>query len=304
MGTQTPTAGTTPGPERMAAATPKLGLTTPTEVVLPTAPRIMDASVLPGFDVFTDMQLAVALATDSRASWFGDMQRALRERPELARQVNAQAAADAAQYLQGMLQAPLRSLAGTGASALNDQMLKAESLMEIGHYTEAADRYEAAHFAAPANPLPLLGKGHALLAAGQYWSAATNILRGVELADQAPGVAQLLVQRLDLKSLMGGGEIIDIRRADLMRQLERSESPELRFLLGYLEYHSGDHAHGLENLQRAADNPRASRLIAHYPALLRNPLRTPGGAPGAPPQAPAGANELPPPAVPENPSAP
>jgi hypothetical protein len=65
-----------------------------------------------------------------------------------------------------------------------------------------------------------------------------------------------------------------------MRQLGQSEDPLLRFLLGYLEYHSGDHEHGLENLRRAASNPRAGMVIARYPSLLagESPPVLPGPA--------------------------
>jgi hypothetical protein len=257
----------------LLAWTGKPGLVLPeiepgSEAIGPAGPRISDASVLPGFDLFTDLQLAVALLADPNAAWFDEMRKALRERPELAEKVDAQIARDAAQFLEQARNAPLRTLTGRGASALNDQLLKAESLMEIGHYSEAVDRYESARLIEPTNPLPLIGKGHALLAQGNYRSAALALLQGIELADRYPGVASLLFQRLDLTALMGGGEIVDIRRADLMRELEQRETPELRFLLGYLEYHTGDRQRGMENLKRAADNPRSGPTIGRYPTIL------------------------------------
>jgi hypothetical protein len=93
---------------------------------------------------------------------------------------------------------------------------------------------------------------------------------------------------------MGGGEVIDIRRADLMRRLEQREIPELRFLLGYLEYHTGDREHGLANLEQAAREDRAGSIISRYPALLRgggtSPApQAPGERPGQPGRMPAGA---------------
>jgi tetratricopeptide (TPR) repeat protein len=237
-------------------------------VILPAPVRNVDAQLLPGYDVFTDFRLALALQSNPAATWFEEMRRAVRERPELAAQLGAVSEMDAAAFLERTTSTPLRSLTGAGSSGFNDQMLKAESSMGIGHYSEAVDRYEAAHMIDPTNPLPLLGKGHALLAQGTYRSAATALLAGIELADRYPGLAALLFRRLDLQTLMGGGEIVEIRRADLMKQLERREDPLLRFLLGYLEYHSGDQQHGLENLQRAAHDPRASMMIARYPRLL------------------------------------
>ncbi len=261
--------------------------------VLPTTPQVVSAQLLPGFDVFTDMQLALALLSNPNATWFDELRRAARERPDLARQVGEQAAYDASQFVDRMLNTPLRSLTGAGSSTLNDQMLKAESSMSIAHYAEAVDRYDTAHMIDPANPLPLIGKGHALLAQGNYNSAALTLLQGIELADRYPGMAPLLLKRLDLKSLMGGGEVIDIRRADIMRQLAQHESPELRFLLGYLEYHSGDREHGLENLKRAAANPRAGMMIARYPALLSGEAAGTRSEPAQPEERPPGGTPAP-----------
>jgi hypothetical protein len=239
------------------------------EAVLPATPRTVDVQLLPGFDIFTDMRLALAMMSNPNAPWLDEIRRVLRERPDLTGELGEEATQDPAEFLDHMLHTPLRTLAGAGSSALNDQMLKAESALSIGHFAEASDRYEAAHLIDPSNPLPLIGKGHALLAQGNYLSAAVALTQGIELADRTPGLVSALLNRLDLKALMGGGEVIDIRRADIMRRLEREEDPSLRFLLGYLEYHSGDKAHGLENLKRAAENPRAGMIIARYPALLR-----------------------------------
>ncbi len=254
-------------------AAPPLGVVLPEREpsalgIKPAQPRITDPSVLPGYDLFTDMQLAIALLADPNAAWFGEMQTAAQQQPELAQQFNKQVLANSAEFVDKMLHTPLQRLAGSGATELNDQLLKAEALMDIGHYAEAAERYAAAQQIAQQNPLPPLGKGHALLASGQYRSAALAILQALTLADLKPGVAAALFRRLDLSALLGGGEIVDLRRADLMKQLAQRETPELRFLLGYLEYHTGDHEHGLANLQQAADNPLAGTLIARYPELL------------------------------------
>jgi hypothetical protein len=142
-------------------------------------------------------------------------------------------------------------------------MLKAEELMRAGHFYEAADRYRAAHQLDPANPLPLIGRGHALLAAGDYRSAAHALIAGIQ---RYPDITRFAI---DLKSLMGGGENVDIRRADIMQRLERKENPALRFLLGYLEYHGGQPERGLQNLEKAAANPLADATIHRYPKMLR-----------------------------------
>jgi len=252
--------------------------------------HVVDPTLLPGYEVFTDMRLALALRRDPKADWFKEMQQAARQRPDLAPS-EEELARSATEFLDRMLNTPLETFAGQGPSAFNDQMLKAESLMEIGHYYEAADRYATASAMDPTNPLPLLGRGHALLAAGDYRSAAHALLQGLE---RFPEIARFA---LDLRALMGGGEQIDIRRADLLARLRERDSAELRFLLGYLEYHTGDRQRGLENLERAARLDRGASVISRYPAMLRGegvlppPKLLPADslAPGAatPPLAPA-----------------
>ena len=234
-----------------------------TRVATPEPLAPTDPSMLPGYDVFTDMRLALALRTEPGAAWFKEMQDAARSVPELAPKPEEDAAKNADAFMDSMLNTPLRTLSGHGASALNDQLLKAESLMAIGHYYEAADRYDMAHALDPMNPLPLIGKGHALLAAGEYRSAASALIGGLT---SFPEVARFT---FDLKSLMGSGEQIDIRRADIRRRLAQQENAELRFLLGYLEYHTGDRERGMANLEQAAQQDRTGSVIARYPAMLR-----------------------------------
>ncbi len=262
LGLRMPEAEPSPWGGRGGLVVPELSAGAP-ETAMPGRPRITDPSVMPGYDVYNDLRLALFAAQDPNAPALAEMQEMLRAQPELAMQLDERAALNVAAYLQQTLSTPLRTLTGGGASALNDHMLKAESLMDIGHYGEAAARYESARRAGPTNPLPLIGKGHALLAAGEYRSAAFVLLKGLGLFPELTRFA------IDLQDLMGGGEIVDIRRADIMKLLKQRENPELRFLLGYLEYHSGDRERGLENLRKAAEDLSASALIARYPGLLR-----------------------------------
>jgi len=245
------------------AVTPGVVLPPPTPPAEKPPPRITDPSILPGYDVFNDLRLAVALQGDPRATWFEEMKAALRSQPELAAQVREDAARSPQEYLDRLNAMPLTSFTGGGPSPVNNELLKAEALMDIGSYTEAAERYAEAARLDPMNPLPLIGRGHALLAAGFYRSAAEALLRGL---DRYPDLARF---RMDLTALMGSGEVIDVRRADIARQLSQRESPELRFLLGYLEYHTGDTARGLENLTRAATDPRAPGVMGRYVEVLR-----------------------------------
>lgn len=245
------------------------------------APRVVDPSVLPGHDVYTDMRLALALQRSPSTGWFSEMQAAAKEDASIAAQLGEITQMEAGQFLEKMLRVPLRSLVGRGSGEVNNELLKAEGLMQVGQFYDAANRFEQARLLDPTNPLPLLGKGHALLAAGDYLSAALAIQRAFEAF---PDLARF---RIELQALLGGGETVDIRRADIMNRLREGEDPRLRFLLGYLEYHTGNAQSGLEHLEKAAAASPPSSLIARYPALLR-------GEEAALPKPPAGADPAPP----------
>lgn len=255
----------TEGPAKPAGARGNGGLTAPPAeggVPPPAEPRKLETSVLPGFDLFTDMQLALSLARSPSAGWFEDMQTAVRNNPALAQKYQKAAAQNSEQFLSQMMNTPIRSFVGQGESAVNNELTKAEAQLEIGQFYDAANRFDAAHRLDPSNPLPLIGKGHALLAAGDYLSAATHLLRGLERFPELTRFA------LDLQTLVGGGEVVDIRRADLLSRLQQREDPQLRFLLGYLEYYTGHQESGLENLRQAARGASPTSIIARYPDML------------------------------------
>lgn len=237
-------------------------------------PKLTDFSVLPGHDVFTDMQLALSLARDPRAEWFLLMREAVRGDPNVDPQLRQAVEVKSEEFVERMMATPLRSFVGRGKTEINDAMLKAESLMDVGQYHEAASRFEQARALDPGNPLPYIGKGHALLAAGDYLSAANLIARGLE---RFPELARF---RVDLQTLLGGAEIVDIRRADLISRLRTAEDASLRFLLGYIEYHAGDRESGLENLDRAAEAAPSDSFIRRYAPALR------GEGPLPPPKIP------------------
>lgn len=185
----------------------------------------------------------------------------------------------AARWAREMLERPVTTFAGAGGDPLNRYLREAEEALHVGQNYRAASRFSLAATIDPKNPLPLLGQGHALAAAGEYMSAVHHLVRGIA---RFPDIAAF---RLDLVSLIGQKDVFDLRRADLETQLSRSESCELRFLLGYLEYYSGLHDVGLANLRRAAATAPPNSVIARFPDLL-------AGTGGAPPDQQSRASEL------------
>jgi hypothetical protein len=247
-------------PPREIAGGPSAKSSTESPIRLPS---LRDTSMLPGNDVFTDMRLALSLSKDPTADWWTEMQSAADQTGTGTREAQARSAMEAQEFLNRVMKAPVKSFVGEGHTPVNDELLKAEGLLRIGQYYDAAARFQQAHMLDPTNPLPLIGRGHALLAAGDYLSAAIQLVRGFE---RFPDMARFEV---DLRSFLGSGEIIDIRRSDIMKQLDRNEDAQLRFLLGYLEYYTGDKPRGLENLDRAAESADVSSLIRRFPDMLR-----------------------------------
>jgi hypothetical protein len=225
-------------------------------VDLPTEPVIVPGETAP-MEMDIDQAETAPEAAASGSSHVLSMQREGRggtidDRRELA-----------ARWVADMLSRPVTTFVGGGGDPLNLAMREAEEALHAGKYFRAADRYYYATVIAPDNPLARLGRGHALALAGNYMSAAHELSRGIAMF---PDVVSF---RLDLPSLVGQKDAFDLRRADLERELSRVESPELRFLLGYLEYFSGLTEYGMKNFERAAAGAPPDSVIAQMPELLR-----------------------------------
>ena len=164
---------------------------------------------------------------------------------------------------------PIQSFAGKYESQLNSYMTAAEDYLKRGEYYNAAAQYEIAYTIDPSNPLPLMGRGHALAAAGDYMSAVSSIERGIA---RFPQIAAF---KIDLLTIAGRVDAFDIRRADLEHRLETNEDYRLRFLLGYIELYSGQEERGLRNLEAASKAAPADGIIAKFPDLLTGRIELP-----------------------------
>lgn len=241
------------------------GRNEPPKTITPPVPALRDLSMLPGYDVFNDMRLAEALKRDPSAQWWTEMLAQSQSMPESAQKAEL-AQLDAQSFIQRTLRAPMKSFVGKGASPLNDELLRAESFLELGEYQKASERYARAATLDPINPLPMIGRGHALLAEGNYLSAAVSLTRGLQ------NLPDLADYNVDLTAFFATREIIDKRRADMMKELEQREQPELRFLLGYLEFFGGERALGIENLKKAAAEADYGTIIKRFPEAIQGEL--------------------------------
>jgi len=181
--------------------------------------------------------------------------------------------AAAARWAEEVLESPVATFVGRNRTRFNDCMAAAESALHAGQYYRAADLFSLARTMNADDPLPLLGRGHALIAAGDYRTAAWCLQQGIA---RFPQIAAF---RLDLVSLIGRPDVFDIRRADLEGRLTSADHFELRFILGYLEFYSGLPEEGLRNLRQAAEAAPPDSVIARFPELLTGERRLPDLAP-------------------------
>jgi hypothetical protein len=169
--------------------------------------------------------------------------------------------------------APIKSFVGANSDRLNGYLASAEETLHAGQFYKASRIYDLASTMDPSNPLPLLGRGHALAAAGDFRSAVYSLLAAVK---NFPEIASF---NLDLTALVGQTDTFDRRRAELETMLRSGDDPGLRFLLGYLEYFSGLTEPGRRNLIEARNSAAQDSPIIVFVDRLTStvqPESTPG----------------------------
>lgn len=125
------------------------------------------------------------------------------------------------------------SIESLSESKFNHYMRDAEEQLMAGGYYHAASSYSLALIYQADNPLALAGRGHALLAAGEYVSSALFLSRALEVSPE------YLRMKIDLVAMLGGENKLQVRIADIEQWLARSGSSQLQFLLGYIYYRTG-----------------------------------------------------------------
>lgn len=198
----------------------------------------------------------------------GAIQPPAQPKPSESRKAIAELAS-AARWSGAGLDQPIKTFTSAYRGRFNEYMAAAETALKQGNYYDAARYYELANSIDGDNPLPLLGRGHALAAAGDYISAVGSIERGIE---RFPQIAAF---RIDLPSITGRPDAYDIRRADLEKRLEGADDYRFRFLLGYLELYSGLDERGLRDIERAARMAPNGSAIPTFFNLLTGKEPTP-----------------------------
>lgn len=103
-------------------------------------------------------------------------------------------------------------------------------LMQRRDYHRACESFTLATAYRPHDARAYLGKGHALLAAGQYIDSALSVAKAVELDLSA------VLQRTDLIQLVGGPDAFIAHFNELDRLIEADGGPQIQFLMAYIYY--------------------------------------------------------------------
>ena len=133
---------------------------------------------------------------------------------------------------------PHETFASFSNDKFNQHLRAGEMYLKQGRYYRAADSYTLASIYKPDDPLCYAGRSHALFAAGEYISSALFLSRALEIF---PEYARF---KIDLVAMVGDRDKLESRIADVEEWLQRSDAPELQFLLGYVYYQ-------MDRLQRA-----------------------------------------------------
>ena len=126
-----------------------------------------------------------------------------------------------------------KTFASYAKDKFNEHMRAAEQYLKEGKYYRAADTYTLASIYKSNDPLAYAGKSHALFAAGGYMTSALFLSRALEIF---PEYARF---KIDLVAMVGDRDKVESRIADIEEWIERSDSAELQFLLGYVYYQIG-----------------------------------------------------------------
>ncbi len=116
----------------------------------------------------------------------------------------------------------------------NEYIQAAGKFFKQGKYYRAADAYILAGVWSGEHPQPLIGRGHALFAAGEYMSSSYFIQRAITLDPEYAS------KKFDLRQLLFDLDMIENGLLEVMAWQQKSGSGELAFLLAYLFYQLDD----------------------------------------------------------------
>jgi len=157
----------------------------------------------------------------------------------------------------------------------NQHIQAAEDYLKAGRFYAAADSFalasiykldsgEAGSGPVQAGGLALCfaGRGHALLAAGEYISSALFLSRALEIAPE------YVRTKIDLTGMLGGENKLENRIAEIKEWMGKSGSTKLEFLLGYVYYRMGKLGPAKQAIDAAyTEMPQSPAVVAVKKAI-------------------------------------
>ncbi len=161
---------------------------------------------------------------------------------------------------------PYETFASFSQDKFNQTMRVAEIYLKQGKYYRAADAYTLASLYKPNDPLAYAGKSHALFASGEYMSSALFLSRALQIF---PEYAEF---KIDLVAMVGSRDQLESRVADVKEWLDRSDAPELQFLLAYVYYQMDRPVQAKEAIDAASEKmPQSPPVLTLKKAIEEAP---------------------------------
>jgi len=162
-----------------------------------------------------------------------------------------------------------KSLISFSSAKFNQHMRAADDYLKTGRYYQAANTFSLASMYEPDNPLAFAGRGHALLAAGEYISSALFISRALTID---PEYAQT---QIDLAAMLGGENELAGRIAEAEQWLARSGSSELQFILSYVYYRTAKLKQAKQTIDAVYEKMPQSKAVQAIRMAIDNAMTKP-----------------------------
>lgn len=140
-----------------------------------------------------------------------------------------------------------KSFATQAHDKFNYYMRTAEEFLKEGKYYRAVDAYTLAGIYKPDNPLAYAGRAHALFAGGEYMSSAYFLTKAINI------FPQYIDFKIDLHAMIPDANRLESRIADVKQWADKTNSPDLNFLLAYIYYQLGRTDSAMEAIKFAAE---------------------------------------------------
>lgn len=157
------------------------------------------------------------------------------------------------------------------AARTEEYLLQAEALLAEGQFYKAADTFALAGMWDPQDARPLAGQAFALFAAGEYMSSAYYLAQAIE---RNAGVA---VEPVPLDRLMASRDAYENRLLEMLEWQQKSNSPELAFLLAFVYYQDGKLERAASFIDTASQRMAANEAVERLKQAIDNKRLSPAG---------------------------